>query len=85
MVRRALQAMTFLAAITIAGSAANNSATAHDGGCGYRTAYYDGYPAFHGYAPRVAYYPRVYPVYYDTFYAPPRHHQHNGISISFGF
>lgn len=85
MVRRALQAMTFLAAFTIAGIAASNSATAHGGGCGYRNASYGGYPASYGYAPRVAYYPRVYPVYYDTFYAPPRHHYHNGISISFAF
>jgi hypothetical protein len=90
MVKRALLAFTFVAAFAVAGIGISSLATAHGGGCGYRSAYYGGYPAHYGYSygPRVAHYPRAYPVYYGgyDYYAPaPRHHRHNGISISFGF
>lgn len=86
MVKRGLLAFTFVAALAFSGIGASGTASAHGGGCGYRTAYYGGYPTFYDYAPRAAYYPRAYPVYYGGYYAPaPRYHHHNGISISFWF
>jgi len=87
MVKRVLLAFTFVAALAFAGIGASGTASAHGGGCGYRTSYYGGYPGYYGgYAPRVAYYPRAYPVYYGGYYAPtPRYHRHNGVYVSFGF
>ena len=98
MVKRALLAFTFVAALGAAGLGVGSKAMAwsdcNSGGYGY--AYptyavgYAGYSPYVGYAPRVAYYPPVpvrgYPVYYGRDGHRHHHdHHHNGLTISFGF
>jgi len=99
MLKRAVVAFTFLAALSAGGLGLSSTAKAWhdcDDDYGYRAAYYPSYVSY-GYAPRVSYY-RSYPVYYrsyPSYYRPYRfddghhhHHHHDGhhsgVSISFG-
>jgi hypothetical protein len=92
MIRRVLLAISFVAALGVAGFVATDTAEAH--GCrrggygGYYGAYYGG--GYGGYYPQVirsSYYPPIYygaPVYYGG-HGHRHHHHHDGISFSIGF
>lgn len=95
MFKRSLLAVTFIGALALLSLGAT-PITAH--GCDYGYGGYGGYypnytTAYYGagFGPRLAYYPRVYPVYptyyrgYDGGHHHHRHHDHDGIRISFGF
>ena len=91
MLRRIVLAITFVAALGVAGLGMSKSADAW-GGChrGYGGGYYSGYHS--GYYPHVyrsSYWPR-----HSTFYGPPvyyggyghyGHYGHDGVSLSIGF
>lgn len=98
MFRRVLLAVSFVAALGVAGFMATESAEAHGCGRGYG-GYRGGYGAYYGggyggYYPgvvRTSYYPPVYygaPVYYGG-YGGGCHHGHchypGGVSFSVGF
>ena len=103
MFKRMMLALTFIAALGAASVGTSSKAMAY-GGCrhdgygyggyggygaayGYRTAYYPTYYPY-PFAPRVAVYPPVYPVYYGGGGHHHRHHHNHhrdGVSISFGF
>lgn len=94
MFKRILLALTFVAALGAASVGTSSQAVAHGcgyGGPGYRAAYYPGYAPYYAYPapPRVGYYPGsyapAYPVYYGGGPRHHRHHDHDGISITFGF
>jgi hypothetical protein len=89
MLRRIILALTFVAALGVAGLGMSKTADAwhscnrgyYGGYGGYSSAYYGGNP--YDYSPR--YWPR-----YSTFYGAPvyyghRHHHHSGVHFSFGF
>jgi hypothetical protein len=92
MVKRALLAFTFVAALGAASFGIGNKAMAwSDCNSGvvypYPT-YAVGYPGY--VPPRVAYYPpvpvRTYPVFYGHVSDGHHHdHHHNGLTVSFGF
>ncbi len=92
MFKRSLLAITFMASLGVAGLAASSPAKACDYGYGYG-GYYPAYTTAYygaGFGPRVAFYPRVYPVYptyYRGFDSGHHHHHdhHDGVRISFGF
>jgi len=86
MFKRMLLAVSFIAALGVAGFA-TSSANAH-GGCGYRTAYYPTYSSYYDYYPSVSYVRPVYPVYYrgfDGHHHHHDHHHHSGVVLTFGF
>lgn len=98
MVRRVLLAISFVAALGVAGFVATDSADAH--GCrrggyggygGYYGAYYGGgYGGYYPYVQRTSYYPSAYygaPAYYGRSYYGGHHHGHDrgGVSFSIGF
>src|SRR5436190_6621723 len=97
MVKRALLAFTFIAALGTASLGIGGKAMAwNDCNSGYAYSSYPyAYPTYavgySGYAPRVAYYPaypvRSYSAYYGRAYDGHRHHDHhhNGLTVSFGF
>jgi hypothetical protein len=91
MFRRMMLALTFVAALGVAGLGMSKTADAW-GGC-HRGGYYGGYGGYDGgygayYAPygyRTSYFPR-YGAYYDGYYGYyPRYHRHGGVSFSVGF
>ncbi|MGD9635360.1 MAG: hypothetical protein AB7G28_03260 [Pirellulales bacterium] len=100
MFRRVLLAISFVAALGVAGFVATDSAEAH--GCrrgyggygGYYGAYYGGYGGYYPGVYRASYYPPIYygaPVYYGGYdgYGGGCHHGHcnypGGVSLSIGF
>ena len=96
MVKRALLAFSFLAALGVVGVGSKAMAWNDCGGRPYVAAYQ--YPPYGTYAtygagwgPQVAYYPaavpvvRTYPVVYGRDYDRHHHHHHDGVRISFGF
>lgn len=92
MVRRVLLALTFVAALGVAGLGFSSTAAAH-GGCGRGGGYGGYYGAYYGAAP--FYGPRVRRTYYygpPAYYGPGpgyisygRYGRHSGFSISLGF
>ena len=94
MLRRIILALTFVAALGVAGLGMSNTADAwhschrgyYGGYGGYSSAYYGGYP----YVYRASYWPR-----HSTFYGPPAyygghygghgHYGHSGVHFSIGF
>jgi len=85
MFKRMLLAVSFIAALGVAGLA-TSTASAH-GGCGYRTAYYPTYSSYYDYYPTVSYV-RPYPVFYrgfDGHHHHHDHHHHSGVVLTFGF
>lgn len=92
MLKRIALALTFVAALGVAGLGANRSAEAyggchgHGGGHGYG-AYYPGYYSSWGYAPRYTYY-GGYPANVHYYRGVPHHHHHRsngGVYFSIGF
>ena len=89
MFRRMLLAISFVAALGVAGFVATDSADAHGNRHGRHRAYYGNYyGGGYGYYPHVyrsSYYPPTYygPVYYGGYGG--HCHDHGGVSISFGF
>jgi len=94
MIRRTLLAISFVAALGVAGFAATDSADApgprHGRPRGYYGAYYGGGYGHYPHVYRSSYYPATYyggPVYYGGYGGYGGHHCHDrgGVSISFGF
>jgi hypothetical protein len=99
MFRRMLLAISFMAALGVAGFVATDSAEAH--GCrrggyggygGYYGAYYGGGYDYYPHVYRTSYYPSVYyggPVYYGGHRGHGHHGHHGhgggGVSFSIGF
>jgi hypothetical protein len=94
MIRRTLLAISFVAALGVAGFAATDSADAHGHRHGrhrgHYGAYYGGGYGHYPHVYRSSYYPATYyggPVYYGGYGGYGGHHCHDrgGVSISFGF
>ena len=92
MIRRMLLAISFVAALGVAGFVATDSAEAHGRGRYYGAygrpyaTYYGGGYGYYPHVYRSSYYPPTYygPVYYGGYGG--HHHCHDGgLSISFGF
>lgn len=94
MVKRVLLALTFVAALGVAGLGITNTAEAyggcHRGGGGYYGAYYGRPAPYYGYGPRVVRRSYYYgaPAYYGPgpgYISYGRYGRHSGFSISLGF
>lgn len=89
MFRRIMLAISFVAALGVAGFVATDSADAHGrrGWYGPRGYYGANYGAYYPHMYRSSYYPPAYygPVYYGGGYGHHHCHDRGGVSISFGF